>query len=248
MMPRVLYNAWTIARMKSVPEMKRNPILIAILILFTGGIPLTFVYMFGGTANLAGALVGAFVSSAPALALFASAQDINFDNYTKLRQIFVSKPINPISYVLGASLSALVFSAPSILLFAGLMLQRGLFTFQTALLAFGVMLLGWVVVSSAGFTLSGYLINASPYKMNSIINLLAFGMIYLPPVYYPASSLGSLSWIAALIPVSAAAEVVRSLAGLVPMDGLTLLSSIALLVQGVLFTTVFVSRSRWREE
>lgn len=248
MMPRVLVNAWTIAKMKSVPEMKRNPILIAILILFTGGIPLTFVYMFGGAANLGGALVGAFVSSAPALALFASAQDINFDNYTKLRQIFVSKPISPMSYVLGASLSALIFSAPSIVLFSVLMVQRGFFTLETALLAFGVMLLGWVVVSSAGFTLSGYLINASPYKMNSIINLLAFGMIYLPPVYYPATSLGNFSWLAAVIPVSAAAEVVRALAGLVPMDGLALLSSIVLLVQGILFTTIFVSRSRWREE
>jgi hypothetical protein len=247
-MSNLLSNAWTIAKMKSVPALQRNPILIAILLLFTGGIPLVFVYMFGGTANLGGALVGAFVSSAPALALFASAQDINFDNYTKLRQIFVSKPISPMSYVLGESLSALIFSAPGIVLFGVLMLQRGLFSPATALLSVLVMLLGWVVVSSAGFTLSGYLINASPYKMNSIINLLAFGMIYLPPVYYPATSLGSLSWIAAIIPVSAAAEVVRALAGLVPMDNLALLSSAILLVQGVLFTTIFVSRSRWREE
>jgi ABC-2 type transport system permease protein len=246
-MSNLLTNAWTIAKMKSVPEMKRNPILILILLLFTGGIPLTFVYMFGGTANLGGALVGAFVSSAPALALFASAQDINFDNYTKLRQIFVSKPISPMSYVLGASLSALIFSLPGIVLFGALLLQRGLFSPMTAILSFAVMLFGWVVVSSAGFTLSGYLINASPYKMNSIINLLAFGMIYLPPVYYPATALGSISWLAALIPVSAAAEIVRSLAGLAPMDGLTWLSSAILLIQGALFTLVFVSRSRWRE-
>jgi len=228
--------------------MKRNPILIAILLLFTGGIPLTFVYMFGGTANLGGALVGAFVSSAPALALFASAQDINFDNYTKLRQIFVSKPISPMSYVLGSSLSALIFSSPGIVLFGALLMQRGLFTPATALVSVGVMLFGWMVVSSAGFTLSGYLINASPYKMNSIINLLAFGMIYLPPVYYPASALGGLSWISAFIPVSAAAEVVRSLAGLVPFYELTELSSVVLLAEGALFTFLFVSRSRWREE
>ncbi len=248
MLPRVLTNAWVIAKMKSVPEMKRNPIVIAMLLLFTGGIPLTFVFMFGGAGNVGGALVGAFVSSAPALALFASAQDINFDNYTKLRQIFVSKPISPMSYVLGSSLSALMFSSPGIILFGALLMQRGLFDPATALLSVGVMLFCWVVVSSAGFVLSGYLINASPYKMNSIINLLAFGMIYLPPVYYPASALGGASWVAALIPVSAAAEIVRSLAGIVPFDGLTLLSSASLLVQGVLFTFVFVARSRWRED
>jgi hypothetical protein len=234
--------------MKSVPEMKRNPILLVILIMFTGGIPLVFVFMFGGVANLGGALVGAFVSSAPALALFATAQDINFDNYTKLRQIFVSKPISPASYLLGASLSSLIFSSPSIVLFGALLMQRGYFTPVTTALSFAVMLFGWVVVSSAGFILSGYLINSSPYKMNSIINLLAFGMIYLPPVYYPASSLGSVSWLAAFIPVSAAAEIVRSLAGLVPVNGLTLLSTVVLLAQGVLFTFVFVARSKWRED
>jgi hypothetical protein len=234
--------------MKSVPEMKRNPILLGILIMFTGGIPLVFVFMFGGAANLGGALVGAFVSSAPALALFATAQDINFDNYTKLRQIFVSKPISPASYLLGASLSSLIFSLPGMALFGALLMQRGFFTPMTALLSIGVMLFGWVVVSSAGFILSGYLINASPYKMNSIINLLAFGMIYLPPVYYSASSLGSLAWVAAFVPVSAAAEIVRSLAGLAPANSLTLLSSIVLFSQGILFTFVFVARSKWRED
>ncbi len=247
-MTRVLADAWTIAKMKSVPEIRRNPYIIAILLMFIGGVPLVFVYMFGGAGNLGGALVGAFISSAPALALFAGAQDINFDNFTKLRQIFVSKPISPISYVLGASLSSLIFSLPGIALFGALLLQRGLLVPWTALLSFGVMLLCWLVVSSSGFILSGYLINASPYKMNSIINLLAFGMIYLPPVYYPASALGGLSWVAALIPVSAAAEVVRSLAGLVPMDGLTALSSVCLAVEGVVFMLVFVARSRWRED
>ena len=210
----VLSNAWTIAKMKSVPDMKRNPFMVVVLLLLTGGVPLTFVFMFGGAANLGGALIGAFVSSAPALALFASAQDINFDNYTKLRQIFVAKLISPISYVLGASFSSLIYSTPGVLLFGALLMMRGLFSPETALMSVAVMLLGWVVVSSAGFMLSGYLINSSPYKMNSIINLLAFGMIYLPPVYYPASGLGTFAWVSALIPVSAAAKRARFAFGL----------------------------------
>jgi len=241
-------DAWTIAKMKSVPDMKRNPLTIAILLLLTGGMPLTFVYMFGGAANLPGGLVGAFVSSAPALALFASAQDINFDNYTKLRQIFVSKPIRPVAYVLGTSLSSLIYSAPGVVLFGALLLQRGLFTPATAVLATGAMLLGWVVVSSMGFILSGYLINASPYSMNAIINIFAFGMAYLSPVYYPASALGSLSWLSVLTPISAAANIVRSLGGIAPMDGLTMASLVILVVEGLLFTLVFIARSRWRED
>jgi len=241
-------DAWTIAKMKSVPDMKRNPLTIAILLLLTGGMPLTFVYMFGGVGSLSGGLVGAFVSSAPALALFASAQDINFDNYTKLRQIFVSKPIRPVAYVLGTSLSSLIYSAPGIVLFGLLLLQRGLFTPTTALLAAGAMLLGWVVVSSMGFILSGYLINASPYSMNAIINIFAFGMAYLTPVYYPASALGAFSWLSVLTPISAAANIVRTLGGLAPMDGLTFLSLAILVVEGLLFTLVFVARSRWRED
>ena len=246
-MTSVLRDAWTIAKMKAFPDLRRNPLTIVILLMFLGGVPLIFVYMFGGASNLNGALVGAFISSAPALALFAGAQDVNFDSYTKLRQIFVSKPIRPISYVLGASLSSLIFSLPGIALFGGILLQRGLVGPVTGLLAIGVMLLSWLVVSSAGFLLSGYLINSSPYKMNSIINLLAFGMIYIPPVYYPAAAWGGFSWAAALIPVSAGAEVVRSLAGISPFDSLTLLSTASLLVQGVLFTSVFVARSKWRE-
>lgn len=245
---KTLSDAWTIAMMKSVPDMKRNPFTVGILLLMTGGVPLTFVYMFGGIANLAGGLVGAFVSSAPVLALFASAQDINFDNYTKLRQIFVSKPIRPISYVIGASLSSLVYSAPGIVLFGALLLQRGLFTPFAAVIAAGAMLLGWLVVSSMGFILAGYLINASPYSMNSIINLFAFGMAYLAPVYYPATALGSFAWVSAFVPISASANIVRTLAGLSPANGLTALSLVALVVEGALFTLVFVARSKWRED
>ncbi len=213
-----------------------------------GGVPLTFVYMFGGTNNLAGGLVGAFVSSAPALALFASAQDINFDSYTKLRQIFIAKLISPISYVFGASLSSLIFSSPGIVLFGALLLQRGLFTPAAAVVAIGAMLLGWVVVSSMGFILSGYLINASPYIMNAIINLFAFGLAYMTPVYYPASSLGSFAWVSALTPISASANIVRTLGGLALADGLTVLSWVVLMAQGLVFTLVFVSRAHWRED
>ena len=245
---KLFSDAWTIAKMKSVPDMRRNPFTVGILLLLTGGVPLTFVYVFGGTTNLAGGLVGAFVSSAPVFALFASAQEMNFDNFTKLRQIFVSKPIHPVSYVIGASLSSLVYSAPGIILFGALLLQRGLFTPSAAVLSLGAMLLGWLVVISVGFILAGYLINASPYSMNSLVNLFAFGMAYLAPVYYPASALGNLAWISALIPISAAANIVRGLAGLAPQNGLTTLSLLALLVEGVLFTLVFVARSRWREE
>lgn len=244
----VLSNAWTIAKMKSIPDMRRNPLTIVILLLLMGGVPLTFVYMFGGTANLANGLVGAFVSSAPALALFASAQDINFDSYTKLRQIFVAKPINPMSYVIGTSLSSLIYSSPGIVLFGALLLQRGLFTPAAAVVAVGAMLLGWVVVSSMGFILSGYLINASPYSMNAIINLFAFGLAYITPVYYPAASLGSFAWVSALTPISAAANIVRALGGLAPTNGLTVLSWAALAVQGLVFALVFVSRARWREK
>jgi hypothetical protein len=199
--------------------------------------------MFGGTANLAGGLVGAFVSSAPVLALFASAQDINFDKYTKLRQIFVSKPIHPVSYVIGASLSSLVYSAPGIVLFGALLLQRGT-----------VHAIGrrhscrghapGLVVSSMGFILAGYLINASPCSMNSIINLFAFGMTYLALVYYPATALGSFAWVSALVPISASANIVRTLAGLSQANGLTALSLAALVVEGALFTLVFSSRGR----
>ncbi len=247
MKAKLVSDAWTIAKMKSIPDLKRNPLTLAILLLLTGGMPLTFVYMFGGAANLPNGLVGAFVSSAPALALFASAQDINFDNFTKLRQIFVSKPIRPISYVLGASLSSLLYSAPGVILFGALLLQRGLFTPASAAVAVGAMLLGWVVVSSMGFILSGYLINASPYSMNAVINLFAFGLAYITPVYYPASSLGSLAWISAVLPISAAANIVRSLGGLAPTGSLTLMSWAALITEGVLFSLVFVARSKWRE-
>jgi ABC-type multidrug transport system permease subunit len=110
------------------------------------------------------------------------------------------------------------------------------------------MLLGWVVVSSMGFIVSAAIINASPYSMNAIINILAFGMAYLTPVYYPASGLGSFSWLSVLTPISAAANIVRTLGGLAPMDGLTLLSLAILIVEGLLFTLVFVARSRWRED
>jgi ABC-type multidrug transport system permease subunit len=242
-----LTDALIVARMKSVPDLKRQP-LVLVLIAIISAIPLFFFTISGGGEVLAHGLIGAMVSTVGFIGVSAAIQDITWDRHVKIREMIVAMPVHPASYAVGVALAPLLLSLPGITFFIFLAVSMGVLNWVSFIWAIPALLLCWSALSTFGFIISTYLYKASPYTLNNIANILGIGLIFIPPVYYPAEMLGSLSWMSYLIPTSNVAALIRGYAGLSEMS----MESVAirwvmLIATTVLFTILTARKAKWRE-
>jgi ABC-type multidrug transport system permease subunit len=235
----------TIATMKSVPDFKRQPLMLAFLGLI-GSLPLFFVVVFGGHLNYA--LIGAIIGTVGLMGLMSAIQDVGWDRYVKIREIIVAMPVHPLSYALGVALAPVVLTLPALLFFTGLALLTGALTLMSLLWAIPVMVLCWATLSSVGFLLSTYLQRQSVYTLNNISNLLGIGLAFLPPVYYAEEVLGKYSWIAQLFPTSNAVGLIRIYSGTLETTIMvTAVRWLILIVTTAVCAALTVAKAKWRE-
>jgi ABC-type multidrug transport system permease subunit len=243
----IIRNSIIIGLMRSVPEIKRQPLL---LLMITGisAIPLIFIGVFGREGMLDFGLIGAMVSSVGFLAVSTSIQEISWDRYVKLREMIVAMPVHPISYAIGLTISALLLSLPGFIIYLIVAAFRDLITIISLLQILGAVVLCWIALSVIGFTIATYMYKASPNTLGIVANILSFAFIFLPPVYYPEFFMGSYSWISFILPTSNAAAIIRYSTGTVPMDVNALtLHWVLLIVTVIIFTVIVLKKSRWRE-
>lgn len=245
---KTVKDALIIAWMKSVPDLKRQP-LILILIAIISAIPLFFIALFGGGEMLGHGLIGAMVSTVSFIGVAAAVQDITWDRYVKIREMIVAMPVHPASYALGVALAPLLLSLPGIVLFILIAVGIGALNVTSLIWIVPALLLCWSSLSAIGFIISTYLYKSSPYTLNNISNILGIGLIFIPPVYYPTEMLGSLSWISYVIPTANVAELIRGYVGLSEAS----LQSIAIRWLTLILTTVgFILltalKAKWRED
>jgi ABC-type multidrug transport system permease subunit len=236
-----------IAWMKSYPDLKRNP-LVLIVIALISAIPLFFMAVFAAEGMLIHGLIGAMVSTVSFIGVATGIQDISWDRYVKIREMIVAMPVHPASYAIGIALAPLLLSLPSLLFFGAIVAFLGFLDVTTILWVIVSLLTAWAATSAIGFIISTYLYKASPWMLNNLSNLLGLGLIFIPPVYYPETLLGSLSWISVALPTSNVAGLIRYYMGLLPLSQEALI--IRWLVLGVT-TVVFIIltslKSKWRE-
>jgi ABC-type multidrug transport system permease subunit len=244
---RIVRNSIIIGLMRSVPEIKRQPLLL-LMLAGISAIPLIFIGIFGGEGMLDFGLIGAMVSSVGFLAVSTSIQEISWDRYVKLREMVVAMPVHPISYAMGLTISALILSLPGFVIYLIVAAFRDLITIVSLLQILGAVALCWIALSVIGFTIATYMYKASPNTLSVVANILSFAFIFLPPVYYPELFMGSYSWVSFIFPTSNAAAIIRYSTGAVPMDinALTL-HWVVLIVTVVVFTIIVLKKSRWRE-
>ncbi|RLI42197.1 hypothetical protein DRO69_10670, partial [Candidatus Bathyarchaeota archaeon] len=127
---KILRDMLIIAELKSLPDLKRQPLLL-IVIGMLSGLPLFFILVFGG--QLSYGLVGALVATVGFIGLMAAIQDVTWDRYVKIREIIVAMPVHPLSYAMGIALAPLIISAPGLLFFIALALWLGVLTFSSLL-------------------------------------------------------------------------------------------------------------------
>jgi ABC-2 type transport system permease protein len=236
-----------IARLKSIPDLKRQPLIVVLLTLFAA-IPLFFITLFGGEEMMDIGLVGVIVSSIGFLGITASIQDLTWDRYVKMREMVVAMPVHPVAYAMGLTLAALIFALPGTVVFMGLGVYRGIFDIGSILAAIGALIMCWLSLSVIGFTIATYQRKASPNTLGIIANLLAFVFVFMPPVYYSEELLGGFSWISMVFPTSNAAAIIRYSTGMVDWDPTSyLMHWLAMLLIVIIFSILVVKKARWRE-
>jgi len=233
--------------MKSYPDLRRNPLMLMVIAMISA-IPLFFMAMFTGGGMLIHGIVGAMVSTVAFIGVAAGIQDISWDRYVKIREMIVAMPVHPASYAIGIALAPLLLSVPSLLFFGAIATMWGVFSPLTMLWTVAALVLCWAAMSAIGFIISTYLFKASPWLLNNLSNLLGIGLIFIPPVYYPETMLGGLSWISALIPTSNAAGLVRAYLGLLKLpQEVIVVRWLILIVTTVVFVVLTSLKTRWTE-
>jgi ABC-type multidrug transport system permease subunit len=160
----------------------------------------------------------------------------------------VAMPVHPLSYAMGLTLGFLIFSFPGFIAFLLFGVYRGLFDPVSILLTLAAMVLCWLGLAAMGFTIATYQNKASPNTLGIIANILSFGFVFLPPVYYSETMLGSLSWVVYILPTSNAAAIIRYATGLTAWDSTAfMLHWVVMLVTVVVFSALVVKKARWRE-
>jgi len=244
---KILKDMMIIAWIKSYPDFRRNPLML-LLIAMIGAIPLFFMLLFSGGGMLIHGLIGAMISSVAFIGVMAGIQDISWDRYVKIREMIVAMPVHPASYALGIALAPLLLSIPSMIFFGALLASWGVLTLSTTVWMVIALIVAWAAMSAIGFMISTYLLKTSMMVLNNLSNLLGIGLIFIPPVYYPETMLGSLSWISALIPTSNVAGLIRAYMGLLPLSAETILTRwLILIVTTVLFVVLTSVKAKWRE-
>ena len=240
-----------IAYMKSVPDIKRQPLVLLILV-GLAAIPLFFIGLFAGSDDpdtFKIGLVGVIVSSVGFIAITSSIQDITWDRYVKLREMVVAMPVHPMSYALGLSLGFLIFSLPGSVAFMVYGIFLGMFDPISVLMTVGAMVLCWAALAAMGFTIATYQHKTSPNTLGILANIMSFLFVFLPPVYYSEEMLGDISWLVYLLPTSNAAAIIRYSTGLTdPMDSTAfMLHWLILLLTVIVFSVLVIKKSQWRE-
>ncbi|MGB9671696.1 MAG: ABC transporter permease [Candidatus Bathyarchaeales archaeon] len=234
-----------IAALKSIPDLKRNPLMLIVIGLISA-IPLFFLLIFGGQISYG--LVGALVSTVSFIGIAAAIQDITYDRYVKIREMIIAMPVHPVSYAVGVALAPLILSIPSLAFFMIIAIWIGALPLSSVGWLFASLILCWAALSGIGFIVSTYLRKASVYTLNNISNILGLGLIFMPPVYYPEEFLGELSWIAMIFPTSNAAGLIRAYSGLLELPPEIIMLRWALLFATTAISIIVVSlKSRWRE-
>ena len=246
---KIVRDAFIIAWIKSYPDLRRNPLML-LLIVMISGIPLFFMLMFsGGTHVIVNGLLGAMIASVAFIGVNSGIQDISWDRYVKIREMIVAMPVHPASYALGVALAPLLLSIPSFVFFGALIAYLGFFTVEMLVWIVPALIITWAAMSAMGFMISTYLFRSSLTVLNNLANLLGLGFVFIPPVYYSEAQLGNLSWASVIIPTSNVAGLIRSYMGLLPLSmETTIVRWLILIITTTVFITLTSFKAKWREK
>lgn len=205
---------------------------------------LFLVYIISGGALVKYALVGGFIAIVASVALQSSGDAAFFRLQLRIQDLYVASGVTPSDYMMGLTLSYLMFSLPGILLYAVLGIIYGLFTPFSVLMLVVVLSLLVISTSSISFIISSSIKHIR--NIWGIAGILSILMTILPPTYYPYNAIPRVFlYLLSLTPVTPAAVVAQFSFGLSPplYDEFYIL-----LLETIIFFGLARYLTRWREK
>jgi len=193
---------------------------------------------------IGGALIMTMISSGTSMQ-----QDLShLKNDFKVQDMVVSSPVKPWIYLLGMSISEIIYSMPALavlIVLAALFIPTGMVGY---LAIAAVLLIMFAFASSLGFllsTLSSDIVQS--WAFSGIVSTI---LSALPPVYYPISYIPMpYQYLAYLSPATYAAEIVQNITGLTSFSTFTILIDWMVIIAVMLVTTFLaIKKSKWRED
>jgi ABC-2 type transport system permease protein len=240
------YQVYVAAIMAYRQSLRELGLLLAFVVVF----PLGFLFFLGlivKTALLTQVLVGSLMMEMALLNINVLAQSIGQDKQSKIYELWVSLPMNPVVYVTAQALSLLPFS----LLSTAVTLLVGIAYFGLPISAamlpaiFGGFLLVWSSSLGIGFLIGVY--GRTPRQINSVAQIVGIVMSFFAPVFYPVTVLPlALQYVAYLWPLTWGAQLLLGILSGVPGQAL----EAALVLAGFtgLWLVLIARGLRWREK
>lgn len=244
---RQLVAVLTIAWIDGVLTLRRAPLWVVSYLLMPLAL-LFFFSIYGNPVMMRLSIIGGIVMIAVSNGISILGDAAFYRIYVKYQDLLIATPLRPISYILGLSLSMLIFASPGLTLFLALAWLIGIITMPFALVLAVCLIMVWASSSFMGFAIST-LFNRlrHVWPIASILSLL---LGILPPVYYPATILPQgYRWIGALAPTGAATMILHQVAGFVELEASAIITSIVSLIGYMtMFMLLSILKVKWREK
>ena len=193
---------------------------------------------------IGGALIMTMISSGTSLQ-----QDLShLKNDFKVQDMVVSSPVTSWIYLLGMSISELVYALPALIV---LTVLAALYIHTSALgylSIIGVMLVMFTFACSLGFLLST--LSSDVVQGWAFSGIVSTVLSALPPVYYPITYIPKpFQIIAYLSPATYAAQIVQNVTGLTSFGTETIaVDWVVIIIVTIIILILAVKRSKWRED
>lgn len=205
---------------------------------------LFLVYIISDGSLVKYALVGGFIAIVASVALQSSGDAAFFRLQLRIQDLYVASGVSPSDYMIGLTLSYLMFSLPGIVLYAILGVLYHLFTVFSVLMLILVLCLLVIGTSSISFIISSSIKHIR--NIWGIAGILSILMTILPPTYYPYHAIPRVYlYILSFTPVTPAAVVAQYSFGLSPAMPLEF---VILVVETVVYFALARFLTRWREK
>lgn len=243
---RQLVAILTIAWIDGVLTLRRAPLWVVSYLLMPLAL-LFFFSIYGNPMMMKLSIIGGIVMIAVSNGISILGDAAFYRIYVKYQDLLIATPLRPISYILGLSLSMLIFASPGLALFLVLAWLVGILTLPFTLVLTVCLVAVWASSSFMGFTIST-LFNRLRHVW-PIASILSLVLAILPPVYYPATILPrGYQWIGALAPTGAVTMILHQVAGLVELEASAIMAAIASLTgYMMMFMLLSILKIRWRE-
>ncbi len=231
----------------AVYVMVNYPVVLVSTILAPFSLLIVTTFISHGTLTpiaIGGALIMTMISSGTSMQ-----QDLShLKNDFKVQDMVVSSPAKAWIYLLGMSISQIVYSIPVLAVLsvlAALYIHAGITGY---LVIVAVMLVMFSFASALGFILST--ISSDIVQSWAFSGIVSTILSALPPVYYPITYIPQpWQYIAYLSPATYAAEIVQNVTGLTSFSP-GMIAKDWIMIIAIMLITIFIAikKSKWRED